>query len=219
MSSCGKLSKGWERNGVQFRVPLAAGLVRGCFLRSLRYGGLNHEHFSPAAQCGNRIQHLKRKRLRRASQSSTLMSKESIHPPPTFPLASHSPNASYIPGPPNSDQTLFGLVAEPMQTGFWSQVPSQQTWELTPPTQLTPSIQDDFDLRAWPIDSHGNNILSYSEISGPLNTVPIVSSVTGAVFTMTCPVPHCYFQCQTIVDMWKHITWTHLQYVVERAKY
>jgi len=29
-------------------------------------------------------------------------------------------------------------------------------------------------------------------------------------FTMTCPVPHCYYQCQTVVEIWRHITWTHV---------
>ena len=275
MSSCWKLSKGWERNGVEFRVPLAVGLVRGCFLCSLRYGGLSHEHCSPAAQCGNRIEHLKRKRLR-ASQSSTLMSTESVQPPSAFPLASTSsstplsapppstrvmmaemsssashslvptegvgypasmdgahctpqdasfPNASRISGPFDSDQTPPGPVAEPTQTGFWSQPPSQQIWAPTPPTQFVqsvapPLIQDGSNLRPPSVNSHDNNILSFSGVSGPLNAVSTVSTVTGAAFTMTCPIPYCYFQCQTILDMWRHVTWTHepkVESVVERV--
>ena len=246
-------------------------MIRGHFLCLLRYGGLKHKRSSPAMQCSNRVQCLKR---RRASRSPTPMSEESVQPPSASPSASSSsstppsgsspstrvtvtetsssashspvsvegigcsastdgahctpqdasfPIASCISGPFNSDQRIFGVVADPMQTGFWSQVPSQQTWVLTPPTQLTqsitPSIQDDSDLKVWPANSHGNNILSYSGISGPPNMVPAVSSVTGAVFTMICLVPHCCFQCQPIVDMWKHVTWTHLQYEIEGAKY
>ena len=30
-------------------------------------------------------------------------------------------------------------------------------------------------------------------------------------FTMTCPVPHCYYQCQTVAEIWRHITWTHVR--------
>ena len=29
-------------------------------------------------------------------------------------------------------------------------------------------------------------------------------------FTMTCPVPHCCYQCQTAVEIWRHITWAHV---------
>lgn len=29
-------------------------------------------------------------------------------------------------------------------------------------------------------------------------------------FTMTCPIPHCCYQCQTVVEIWRHITWTHV---------
>lgn len=37
------------------------------------------------------------------------------------------------------------------------------------------------------------------------NTSPALS------FTMTCPVPHCCFQCQTVVEIWRHITWSHVR--------
>lgn len=30
-------------------------------------------------------------------------------------------------------------------------------------------------------------------------------------FIMTCPVPHCCYQCQSVVEIWRHITWTHIR--------
>ena len=36
------------------------------------------------------------------------------------------------------------------------------------------------------------------------------SSNTPIIFTMTCPVPHCCYQCQTVVEIWRHFTWTHV---------
>lgn len=30
-------------------------------------------------------------------------------------------------------------------------------------------------------------------------------------FTMTCPVPHCCYQCHTVVEIWRHITWAHVR--------
>lgn len=86
------------------------------------------------------------------------------------------------------DQRMFGFVANPIQPG---QLPSQQTWASIPPIQLAQSVtppltQGGSDL--WPPDS-----------------------MTGVTFTMTCPIPCCCFQCQTVLDMWKHVTWTHVQ--------
>ena len=64
-----------------------------------------------------------------------------------------------------------------------------------------------------PVDDNGNDLLSCPGIANPLNVVPNISDamMAGAAFTMTCPIPHCYFQCQTVVDMWKHLTWSHVR--------
>ncbi|KAF9780838.1 hypothetical protein BJ322DRAFT_1081988 [Thelephora terrestris] len=114
-----------------------------------------------------------------------------------------------------NDSRMFGFEADPIQTGFWTEIPSQQPWSSAgPPTQIvtSPSIQDDSDRNPSTVDAHGNGILSCSGIPEPLNVVPNISdAMTGAAFTMTCPIPHCYFQCQTVVDMWKHLTWTHVR--------
>jgi len=117
-----------------------------------------------------------------------------------------------------SDPRMLGFVADPIQTDFWAG-PPQQAWTSTPPTQFvqnqnpaSASILDDSDLRPSNVDSHGNNLLSRSSIFEPLNVVSAASdTMTGAAFTMTCPIPHCYFQCQTILDMWRHVTWTHVR--------
>ena len=37
------------------------------------------------------------------------------------------------------------------------------------------------------------------------------SSQSRIPFTMTCPVPHCCYQCQSVVEIWRHITWTHVR--------
>ena len=36
------------------------------------------------------------------------------------------------------------------------------------------------------------------------------SSHPPILFTMTCPVPHCCYQCQTVAEIWRHITWIHV---------
>jgi len=115
-----------------------------------------------------------------------------------------------------SDPRLFSFVVDPTQTGFWGGLSPQQPWVSTPPTQLVssvapPSIQGD-DRKSSPVDNHGNNLLSRPGLSEPLNAVQTVSdAMAGMAFTMTCPVPHCCFQCQTVLDMWKHVTWTHVR--------
>ena len=104
-----------------------------------------------------------------------------------------------------------------MQTGYWSELSPQQAWVSTPQTQFAqlvslPATQDDSDRRPSSVDAHGNNLLSCAGISEALNVVSNTSdAVAGAAFTMTCPIPHCYFQCQTVIDMWKHLTWAHVR--------
>ena len=135
------------------------------------------------------------------------------HTPQDFPF----PEAGCVSGLFESDPRMFGFVPDPIQTSFWGELPSQQTWTSTPPAQLvqctTPlSIQGDSDRRSSPVEGHVNSLLPCSGISEPLNVASAVSdTLTGAAFTMTCPIPHCYFQCQTVLDMWKHVTWTHVR--------
>jgi len=155
-----------------------------------------------------------------SSASHSLVSVEEItcsapldrthHAPQVFPF----PDASCVPGLPESDPRMFGFVAGQMQTAFWGELPSEHAWTSTPSTQLvqdptSPSIQGDPDRTVY---SHDNNLPPCSVISEPLNITSAVSdATTGAAFTMTCPIPHCYFQCQTVLDMWKHVTWTHVR--------
>lgn len=135
------------------------------------------------------------------------------HAPQDFPFP--APNCA--PGLFENDSRMFTLVANPIETGFWSELPSQQPWVSTPSTQLaqiaaSPSTQCDSDQRSPPVDGNGNDLLSCPGISDALNVVPNLSdAMMGAAFTMTCPIPHCCFQCQTVVDMWKHLTWTHVR--------
>lgn len=122
------------------------------------------------------------------------------------------PDASHMSGLVEGDPVMFDFVADQIQTDFWGGPLSQQNWTPTQPTRLvqdptSSSIQGDPDQTVY-----GNNLLPCLGISGPLNVVRTASDVmAGAAFTMTCPVPHCYFQCQTVLDMWKHITWTHVR--------
>jgi len=111
-----------------------------------------------------------------------------------------------------SDPILLDLITDQIQAGFWDGSLSQHNLMPTPPTQLVQdpnplSIQDDPDRTAY-----RNNLLQCLGISGPPNVAPtIFDTMAGAGFTMTCPIPHCYFQSQTVLDMWKHITWTHVR--------
>ena len=104
---------------------------------------------------------------------------------------------------------------DPIRADFWGDLSSRQPWTSTPSAQLVqgatpPSIQDDSNQMPSPED--GSNQLSCPGIFEPPSVVHTVSdAMTGAAFTMTCPLPHCYFQCQTILDMWKHVTWTHVR--------
>lgn len=127
------------------------------------------------------------------------------------------PAPNCAPGIFEGDPRMFSLVSNTVQTSFWGDLPSQQHWASTPLTQLaqivaSPSIQCDSDRRSPPVDGNGDDLLSCPGISNQLNVVPSISdAMVEAAFTMTCPIPHCCFQCQTVVDMWKHLTWTHVR--------
>lgn len=139
---------------------------------------------------------------------STAVSEAHHHSPQDFPF----PASGCLPGLYENDSRMFSFETDQIQRGYWSEIPSQQPWVSTPPTEIPPAIQDDSDRRPSSVDAHGNSLLSCSGIPESLNVVPNVSdAMTGAAFTMTCPIPHCYFQCQTVVDMWKHLTWTHVR--------
>jgi len=62
----------------------------------------------------------------------------------------------------------------------------------------------------------GENVQFYqpSQILAVHTDPPTFSSSSPhppILFTMTCPVPHCCYQCQTVVEIWRHITWTHVR--------
>lgn len=132
--------------------------------------------------------------------------------PPDFPFHEDSCVSGLFENAPGV--LSFG---DPIRAGFWGGLPTRQPWTSAPPTQLVqnaapPSAQDDSGQMSSPVDSHGGNRLSCPGIFEPPSAVQAVSdAMTGAAFTMTCPLPHCYFQCQTILDMWKHVTWTHVR--------
>ena len=156
------------------------------------------------------------------STSHSLVSVEGIRSPASSDAAHHQPQEFPFPEPScglglfESDPRILGFIPDPIQTGFWTGLP-QQAWTSASPTQFvqsstSPSIQDDSDRAPSTVDNHGNNLPSCSSISEPVNVASTASDVmTGAAFTMTCPIPHCYFQCQTVLDMWRHVTWTHVR--------
>lgn len=127
------------------------------------------------------------------------------HAPQDFPFSV----TDCVHGLYEGDSRMFGFVADPIQ--IWSEIHPQQPWSSTQ-TVTPPSTNGDSDRRPSSVDAHGSALLSCPGISESLNLVPNISdTAAGAAFTMTCPIPHCYFQCQTVVDMWKHLTWTHVR--------
>ena len=51
-------------------------------------------------------------------------------------------------------------------------------------------------------------LISHMDPTAPFNNS---SSYPLIPFIMTCPVPHCCYQCQSVVEIWRHITWTHVR--------
>lgn len=135
------------------------------------------------------------------------------HAHQSFPL----PEASCGLGLAESDPRMYDFVVDPTRTDFWGGLHSQQAWTSTPPTQFvqnpsSPSIRAGSDRGSSSVDAHGNNLASCSRISEPLNVASTIPDATGGpAFTMTCPIPHCYFQCQAVLGMWRHVTWTHVR--------
>ena len=138
-----------------------------------------------------------------------------VHNHSTQPFSFPTPDC--VSGLFESDSGIF-TVADPIQTDYWTELTSQQPWVSTPLTQPAQIVTSSSPIRCdpvrmtSPVDDNGTDLLSCPGITNPLNVVPNLSdAMIGTAFTMTCPIPHCYFQCQTVVDMWKHLTWSHVR--------
>ena len=113
-----------------------------------------------------------------------------------------------------SDPRMFNYVADPI---LWGEFPSQQPWASIPSTQVSqavtsPPIQDhdESDRRALPVESNDHSLLPCPGIQDTADVITDDGMAEGG-FTLTCPIPHCYFQCQTVAEVWKHLTWTHVR--------
>lgn len=78
-------------------------------------------------------------------------------------------------------------------SGLWKERPAQSPMSGE-------SIQFYLPLQTSSTGQMDSTSLSNNSVSHP-----------PTLFTMTCPVPHCCYQCQTVAEIWRHITWTHVR--------
>lgn len=123
---------------------------------------------------------------------------------PEFPLETHQNVCFQI--PPQVLQHGFPrMISAPTDdpAGCWQGlIPSSELWKGSPPEN---SIV-------------GENVQFYQvpqAMTIPVDHIPQTFSQSSShppvSFTMTCPVPHCCFQCQAVVEIWRHMTWTHVR--------
>ena len=120
------------------------------------------------------------------------------HLTPEFPPETH-PNGSFQISPQVLQHGFPITISTPTDdpTGCWQGViPPSELWKGSPPENSI--VEGDVQFYQPPQDliTHAFNNSS--------SNAPIP-------FTMTCPVPHCCYQCQTVAEIWRHITWTHVR--------
>jgi hypothetical protein len=116
--------------------------------------------------------------------------------------------------PPEENES-FLISPQALQHGFPITIPTPNDgpagcWQGTiPPTGL---------WKGCPPESStvGENVQFYqpSQILAVCADPPTFNNSSPhppIQFTMTCPVPHCYYQCQAVVEIWRHITWMHVR--------
>lgn len=81
-------------------------------------------------------------------------------------------------------------------------VPSSELWRGCPPGNSIIGENVQFYQPPQVLTSH---------VDPTPHTFNDSSSQPPIPFTMTCPVPHCCYQCQTVVEIWRHITWAHVR--------
>lgn len=117
-------------------------------------------------------------------------------------------NPQILPETPQNES--FHIPPQVVQHGFPTPVgDSAGCWQETiPPSDLWKACPPESSIIAEIVQFYQPSQDLAAHIDPPTfdNTSPhpLIS------FTMTCPVPHCCYQCQNVGEIWRHITWTHV---------
>lgn len=123
---------------------------------------------------------------------------------PEFPPGAHRTEGFQI--PPQVLQHAFPItISTPTDdpTGCWQGgIPPSELWKGPSPENTIIGENVQFYQPPPVLTVHINPSPQTFNNTSPHQTIP---------FTMTCPVPHCCYQCQTVVEIWRHITWAHVR--------
>lgn len=108
--------------------------------------------------------------------------------------------------PPETHQNeSFHISPQALQHGFPITIPTP-TDDPTGCWQATISSSE-----LWKgCPSESSIVGEIAQFYQPPQVMGVHMDPPPVLFTMTCPVPHCYYQCQTVTEIWRHITWTHV---------
>jgi len=123
---------------------------------------------------------------------------------PEFPPETH-PNGSFQISPQVLQHGFPIAISAPTDdpAGCWQGViPPSELWEGSPPENSIVGEDVQFYQPPQALTMH---------VDPAPHTFNNSSSNAPILFTMTCPVPHCCYQCQTVAEIWRHITWTHVR--------
>lgn len=178
-----------------------------------------------AIHCRNRLQSLQRVRAAADDAASPSPSESSSGmeslPSPSLPGSPiRSPPSSSGPVYDRESDSRFGLEVPPETPQDESfRIPTQALQQGFP---ITAPIPTDDPVGCWretipPNEfSVGGNVQFYQPpqvLATHLNPPTFNNSSPNppVPFTMTCPVPHCCYQCQAVAEIWRHMTWTHIR--------
>lgn len=134
---------------------------------------------------------------------------------PTIPVYDRESDCQFNPEVPPEETESFLISPQALQHGFPVTIPtptdaSVGCWQGTiPPSELWKGCPQESSIVGESIQFYQpSQILAVRADPSAFNTS---SPHPQTPFTMTCPVPHCCYQCQTVVEIWRHVTWAHVR--------
>jgi len=139
--------------------------------------------------------------------------------PPTAPVYGE-PDCHFNPEfPPETHQNgTFQLPPQVLQHGFPITISAPTDdpagcWQgVIPPSELWKGSPSDNSIVGEDVRFYQPPQALTVHVDPTAHTFNDSPSHPPVQFTMTCPVPHCCYQCRTVVEIWRHITWTHVHH-------
>lgn len=133
---------------------------------------------------------------------------------PMIPACDGEPDCQFgLEVSPGAPQDESFHISQALQQEFPTTTPTNNPasfWQDTiPPSELWKDFPAESSMTGERVQFYQPpQVLTIQVKPPPFNNSSLPPPI---LFTMTCPVPHCCYQCQAVVEIWRHITWAHVR--------